>query len=214
VGYDVHRAARIAGAAHGGQVVISTSTAALIRSGVELTDLGDHRFKDLAAAERVYQLGGKRFPPLKSLFRTNLPIPANPLVGREKEILEVHRLLGNDSRLVTITGPGGVGKTRFALAAASEAPTASRTVSGSSPLAGSRSCARRTDDRHAIGADDDVVHHLRDMTTLLVIDNFEQVVAAARDLSLLLGACPDVQVLATSRDLPHLARRSTRSIPP
>ena len=121
VGYDVHRAARIAGAAHGGQIVISTSTAALIRSSVELTDLGDHRFKDLAAAERVYQLGAMRFPPLKSLFRTNLPIPANPLVGREKEILEVHRLLDGDTRLITITGPGGVGKTRFALAAASEA---------------------------------------------------------------------------------------------
>ena len=77
VGHDVHRAARIAGAAHGGQIVISTSTAALIQGGVELTDLGDHRFKDLAAAERVYQLGRKRFPPLKSLFRTNLPIPAD-----------------------------------------------------------------------------------------------------------------------------------------
>ena len=215
VGYDVHRAARIAGAAHGGQIVISTSTAALIESGMDLTDLGDHRFKDLAAAERVYQLGGRRFPPLKSLFRTNLPIPANPLVGRKNEILEVHRLLGNDTRLITITGPGGVGKTRFALAAASEAsdrfpdgvwfvdlsPVRDPALVG--PTIG-----------HAIGADDDVVHHLRDLRTLLVIDNFEQVVSAARDLSLLLVACPNVQVLTTSREPLRISHEKEYSLDP
>ena len=81
VGHDVHRAARIATAAHGGQVVISASTAALLGGRFVLIDLGEHRFKDLAAAERVFQLGGEDFPALKSLFRTNLPIPANPLVG-------------------------------------------------------------------------------------------------------------------------------------
>jgi predicted ATPase/class 3 adenylate cyclase len=201
VGYDVHRAARIAGAAHGGQIVISTSTASLIQNGLELTDLGDHRFKDLAAAERVYQVGRKPYPPLKSLFNTNLPVPANPLVGREEEIRDVHRLLGDDTRLITITGPGGVGKTRFALAAASEAsgrfpdgvwfvdlsPVRDPALVG--PTIG-----------HAIGADDDVARHLRELKTLLVIDNLEQVVAAARDLSVLLAACPNVQVLATSRE--------------
>ena len=215
VGYDVHRAARIAGAAHGGQIVVSTSTAALIQSVVELTDLGDHRFKDLAAAERVYQLGSKRFPPLKSLFRTNLPVPANPLVGRKQEILEVHRLLANDTRLITITGPGGVGKTRFALAAASEAsdrfpdgvwfvdlsPVRDPALVG--PTIG-----------HAIGADDDVVHHLRDLTTLLVIDNFEQVVGAARDLSLLLGACPNLQVLTTSREPLRISHEKEYALDP
>ena len=215
VGYDVHRAARIAGAAHGGQIVISTSTAALIRSSVELTDLGDHRFKDLAAAERVYQLGAMRFPPLKSLFRTNLPIPANPLVGREQEILEVHRLLDGDTRLVTITGPGGVGKTRFALAAASEA--ADRFPDGVwfvdlSPVRDPALVGPTIG--HAIGADDDLVHHLRDMTTLLVIDNFEQVVAAARDLSLLLGACPHVQVLATSREPLRISHEKEYALDP
>ena len=213
--YDVHRAARIAGAAHGGQIVISTSTAALIESGVELTDLGDHRFKDLAAAERVYQLGRSRFPPLKSLFRTNLPIPANPLVGRKKEVLDVYRLLGNDTRLITITGPGGVGKTRFALAAASEAsdrfpdgvwfvdlsPVRDPALVG--PTIG-----------RAIGADDDVAHHLRDMTTLLVIDNFEQVVAAARDLSLLLDACPNLQVLTTSREPLRISHEKEYALDP
>src|SRR3954469_7057898 len=94
VGHDVHRAARIAAAAHGGQVVISAPTAALVGESFELIDLGEHRFKDLAAAERVYQFGRGRFPALKSLFRTNLPIPANPLVGRTREIDDVSRLLG------------------------------------------------------------------------------------------------------------------------
>ena len=215
VGYDVHRAARIAGAAHGGQIVISTSTAALIQSSAELTDLGDHRFKDLAATERVYQLGGSSFPPLKSLFRTNLPVPANPLVGREKEILEVHRLLGNDTRVTTITGPGGVGKTRFALAAASEAsdrfPDGVWFVDLSpvrDPAIVGPTIAR------AIGADDDVIHHLRDMTTLLVIDNFEQVVSAARDLSLLLAACPGVQVLTTSREPLRISHEKEYALDP
>ncbi len=215
VGHDVHRAARIAGAAHGGQIVISTSTAALIQGGIELTDLGDHRFKDLAATERVYQLGSKRFPPLKSLFRTNLPIPANPLVGRKKEILEIRRLLDGDTRLITITGPGGVGKTRFALAAASE--SSDRFPDGVwfvdlSPVRDPALVGPTIG--HAIGADDDVVHHLRDMTTLLVIDNFEQVVSAARDLSLLLGACPNVQVLATSREPLRISHEKEYALDP
>jgi predicted ATPase len=156
-----------------------------------------------------------RFPPLKSLFRTNLPIPANPLVGREQEILEVHRLLDGDTRLVTITGPGGVGKTRFALAAASEA--ADRFPGGVwfvdlSPVRDPALVGPTIG--HAIGADDDLLHHLRDMTTLLVIDNFEQVVAAARDLSLLLGACPHVQVLATSREPLRISHEKEYALDP
>jgi hypothetical protein len=160
VGYDIHRAARIAGAAHGGQIVISTSTAALVQSRFELTDLGDQRFKDLAAAERVFQLGRERFPPLKSLFRTNLPVPANPLVGRANEIVDIGRLLGDGARLVTVTGPGGVGKTRFALAAASEA--SDRFADGVwfvdlSPVRDPALVGATI--AHAIEADGDVVHH-------------------------------------------------------
>src|SRR5438874_10511704 len=88
VGVDVHRAARIAAAGHGGQVLISASTATLL--GTEgLRDLGEHRLKDLSAPERIYQLGNEDFPPLKSLYRTNLPIPATPFLGREHELAEV-----------------------------------------------------------------------------------------------------------------------------
>jgi predicted ATPase/class 3 adenylate cyclase len=119
VGDDVHRAARIAAAGHGGQVLVSAATATLV--AVELTDLGEHRFKDLAAPERVYQLGDASFPPLKSLFRTNLPIPTTAFLGREQELAEIGGLLGNSARLVTLTGPGGTGKTRLAIQAAAEA---------------------------------------------------------------------------------------------
>jgi predicted ATPase len=101
-------------------VLVSAATAALLDSGA-LRDLGEHRFKDLAAAERVYQLGAAEFPPLKTLYRTNLPVPATPFLGRERELAEVTELLlRDDVRLLTLTGPGGTGKTRLALQAAAE----------------------------------------------------------------------------------------------
>jgi predicted ATPase/class 3 adenylate cyclase len=121
VGEDVHRAARIAAAGHGGQVLVSTSTAALAGSDGQ-RDLGEHRLKDLSAPERIYQLGDGAFPPLATLYRTNLPVPATPFLGRQRELAEVVALLGRDDlRLLTLTGPGGTGKTRLALQAAAEA---------------------------------------------------------------------------------------------
>jgi len=120
VGVDVHRAARIAACGHGGQGLVSASTAALVGTD-GLRDLGEHRLKDLSAPERIYQLGDGDFPPLKSLHRTNLPIPATPFLGRERELHEVHELVSRaDVRLLTLTGPGGTGKTRLALQAAAE----------------------------------------------------------------------------------------------
>src|ERR687884_1460223 len=114
VGLDVHRAARIAGVGHGGQVLVSQSTRELVDEG--LRDLGEHRLKDLSAPERIYQLGDGEFPPLKTLYQTNLPIPATPFLGRERDVAEIRTLLARDDvRLVTLTGPGGSGKTRLAL---------------------------------------------------------------------------------------------------
>jgi class 3 adenylate cyclase len=118
VGIDVHRAARIAAVGHGGQVLVSQSTRDLVSD--ELCDLGDHRLKDLTAPERIYQLGDADFPPLRSLNTTNLPVAASPLVGRERELEEIAAMLSDSARLVTLTGPGGIGKTRLALQAAGE----------------------------------------------------------------------------------------------
>ena len=97
VGVDVHRAARIAACGHGGQMLVSAATAALI-GAAELRDLGEHRLKDLSAPERIYQLGDGEFPPLKSLDRTNLPVPATPFLGRERELAELGALLAPTTR--------------------------------------------------------------------------------------------------------------------
>ena len=162
VGDDVHRAARIAAVGHGGQVLVASSTAALV--GLDgLVDLGEHRFKDLASPERVYQLGDGRFPPLKSLYRSNLPLAANPLVGRKKELADVLQALLDGSRAVTITGPGGVGKTRFALAVAGEAAHAFPDGVWFVPLAALRDPALVLPTvADAIGAEGDVARHIGD----------------------------------------------------
>src|SRR6185312_397822 len=120
VGIDVHRAARIAAAGHGGQTLLSRQTAELVDD--ELRHLGEHRLKDLAAPERLYQVGAGDFPPLRSLGQTNLPVPATAFLGRGRELREVReRLESREVRLLTLTGPGGTGKTRLALQTAAEA---------------------------------------------------------------------------------------------
>ncbi len=156
VGIDVHRAARIAACGHGGQVLVSASTAALAGTN-GLRDLGEHRLKDLTAPERIYQLGDGDFPPLQSLHRTNLPIPGTPFLGRGRELDEVHALVSReDVRLLTLTGPGGAGKTRLALQAAAAGPTAIPAVSfgcRSLHFATRRSSSRRRGRRSGRGMD-------------------------------------------------------------
>jgi predicted ATPase/class 3 adenylate cyclase len=122
VGADVHRAARIAAAGSGGQILVSLPTVEQVDAErFPLVDLGDHRFKDLQAPERVYQLGEGDFPPIRSLYRANLPVPATPFIGRDHEVAAVAALLRQeDVPLLTLTGPGGTGKTRLALQAAAE----------------------------------------------------------------------------------------------
>jgi class 3 adenylate cyclase len=128
IGMDVHRAARLAATAHGGQVVMSSVTWELAHTGVpaelSVRDLGFHRLKDIDGPEHIYQLAGpglpEQFPPLKSLgAATNLPIPGTPLVGRDSDLEQLRGLICQTGmRLVTLTGPGGVGKTRLAIDAA------------------------------------------------------------------------------------------------
>jgi predicted ATPase len=223
VGADVHRAARIAAAGHGRQVLVSASAAALL-DGVALHDLGEHRLKDLSAPERIFQLGDAEFPPLKTLYQTNLPVPATAFLGREQELDEIARLLADaDVRLLTLTGAGGSGKTRLALQAAAAAagaypdgvwcvllapltdaeqimPAAARALRGDGPL-------------HEVVAD---------RRLLLLLDNFEHLIEGAADVARLLAACPHVDVLITSRErlrvkgehvyhVPVLARSEARA---
>ncbi len=214
VGEDVHRAARIAAAGHGGQVLVSGSTAPLVDA--ELRDLGEHRLKDLSAPIRLYQLGDREFPPLRTLYRSNLPVPANPLVGREDELLDVVRLLAHDgARIVTVTGPGGVGKTRFAVAAGGQASDAFPDGVWFVPLSPLRDAALVLPTvANAVGADGELAQHLGDDECLLVLDNLEQVIEAAVDLAGLVAECPRLRVLVTSREALRIAQEREFALSP
>lgn len=223
VGHDVHRAARIAVSGHGGQVLVSAATASLVES--ELTDLGEHRFKDLGAPERVFQLGYGEFPALKSLYSTNLPIPATAFLGRERELREVVELVDrDDARLVTLTGPGGAGKTRLTLQAAAEASEGFPDGVHWIPLAPLR-------DETAVGATFAQALEVRDQPgkeieasivsafstkrALIVVDNCEHLVAGVAGLVVqLVGGCPKVVVVASSRERLGLQAERVYEVPP
>jgi predicted ATPase/class 3 adenylate cyclase len=201
VGIDVHRAARIAAAGHGGQTVVSQTTYDLAGSD-GLRDLGEHRLKDLSAPERIFQLGEGEFPPLKTLYQTNLPIPATPFLGRERELGEVGETLArSDVRLLTLTGAGGSGKTRLALQAAGEAADDYPQGVWWVPLAP----VREPNDvvvtaARALGAGGSLEEAVGDRRLLLLLDNFEHVIAAAPELTALLAQCPNLDVTVTSRE--------------
>ena len=214
-GPDVHRAARIAAAGHGGQILVSSSTASLV-GGDNLLDLGEHRLKDLAAPERIYQLGGAAFPPLKSLQRTNLPIPATHFLGRERELDEVTTLLGSGHvRLLTLTGPAGAGKTRLALQAAAEASDHYPDGVFWAPLAALPDPKLVLDvAAQALEARGDLAARIADRRLLLVLDNFEHLIGAADELSGLLAVCPNLKLLVTSRELLQLPGEQAYPVPP
>jgi len=215
VGVDVHRAARIAACGHGGQVLVSASTASLLGTD-GLRDLGEHRLKDLSAPERIYQLGDADFPPLESLHQTNLPIPSTPFLGREQELGEVLGLLSReDVRLLTLTGPGGTGKTRLAAQAAGLSfdhyPDGVWWV----PLAPLRDPKLVLESAgQALGARNGLAEHVADRSLLLLLDNFEQVVEAATDVSSLLTSCPRLDLLVTSREPLHVTGEQEYPVPP
>jgi predicted ATPase len=224
VGGDVHRAARIAAAGHGGQVLVSASAAALVDAG-RLRDLGEHRLKDLSMPERLFQLGDGEFPPLRTLYRTNLPIPATPFLGRAEELVQVQELLGREAvRLLTLSGAGGSGKTRLALqaaaAAADEYPQGVWWV----PLAPLQDAGEVAPAAvRALGGGGSLAELVGDRRILLLLDNFEHVVGAAVEVAALLAECPRVDVMVTSRewlrvrgevtyDVPVLARSDAREL--
>jgi predicted ATPase/class 3 adenylate cyclase len=233
VGLDVHRTARISSIAHGGQVIVSDVTATLVTDalpdGVRLRDLGALRLKDLAASEHLHQLvvGGLRddFPPLRSLDVTphRLPTYLSTFVERDVEMNQAVTLL-RDTRLLTLTGPGGTGKTRLAVEVARNiadeyddgaffVPLAvirdgSRIPTAILEAMGIRQLAAGTDPQsHLVG-------YLQDKEVLLVLDNFEQVLDAAPRVAEVLGASPRSRVIATSRAPLRVAGEQELPVPP
>ena len=212
VGADVHKAARIAAAGHGRQVLVSAAAAALLDE--RLRDLGEHRLKDLSAPERIFQAGDTDFPPLKTLYRTNLPVPATPFVGRARELERVVELLGR-TRLLTLTGPGGTGKTRLALQAAADASEGYPDGVFWVPLAPLRDPALVIQEAaQAVGATDGLAEHVAERRILLLLDNFEHVIAAADELVPVQAACPNLRLVVTSRELLGLPGEQAYPVPP
>jgi predicted ATPase/class 3 adenylate cyclase len=232
VGLDVHRAARIAAAGHGGQVLISQATRGLVDQSlpeaVELRDLGEHRLKDLVSPEHLWQIVAPgletEFPAIGSLDATpnNLPTRLTTFLGREREIAEVSRHLA-DARLLTLTGPGGTGKTRLSLEVAVR--TMSRFPDGvwfvelapiSEPDLVLATIAQTLGlpDRGGRTPLERLLDHIGDKQVLLVLDNFEQVVSAATDVSDLLGRSPNLTVLASSRSVLHVYAEREFPVPP
>jgi predicted ATPase/class 3 adenylate cyclase len=232
IGIDVNRAARIASAGHGGQVLVSDAIRSLVQhdlpEGVKLRDLGQHRLKDIAHPEHLFDLVieglPSRFPPLRSLDArpNNLPLQLTSFVGRGAETAETGRLL-EDHRLVTLTGAGGTGKTRLALEVAARvlprfadgaffidlAPLGEPGLVG--PAVG---LALGLKEEQGRKVEDTVAEHLKDREILLVPDNFEHLLEATPVVEHLLGAAPRLRVLATSRTPLGLYGEQEQPVPP
>jgi predicted ATPase/class 3 adenylate cyclase/Tfp pilus assembly protein PilF len=218
-GPPVNRVARLLSAAHGGQVLLSLPTHEMVRdqlpAGISLAELGEHRLKDLFRPERVFQLLApgmpSEFPPLRTLdtYRNNLPLQPTPLVGREKEVAEVRDLLrGEATRLLTLTGPGGTGKTRLALQGAADllddfsdgtffAQLATLTESEMFLSTVAETLGVGEIGEQPLG--ESLKDYLSERRLLLLLDNFEQVLEAAPAVTELLAGAPGLKVLATSR---------------
>ena len=213
VGMDVHFAARVMSSAHGGQVVCSASTAGLVET--ELSELGEHRLKDIEHAVPLYQLGDRSFPPLKTISNTNLPRPASSFLGRGAELHEVISRIEAGARLLTLTGPGGTGKTRLALEAASSLVPSYKAGVFWVGLASLRDPALVTETiSQTLGAKDGLAEHIQERELLLLLDNLEQVIDAAPELGSLLSACPNLTLLVTSRELLRIQGEVEYAVPP
>lgn len=219
VGFEVHRAARIMAAGWGGQVLVSDTTAPLVQDALPpdltLRDLGDHRFKDLVRPRRIYQLAiadlPNEFPPLRSLdaISNNLPTQLTSFVGRRAE-LERGLTTLKTSRLVTLTGSGGTGKTRLALHLAADALVGYRDgawlveiapINDPTAVAPAVAAVLRIGERAGESTTDALVAGLRGRSLLVVLDNCEHLIEACAHLvDALLRSCPGLTVLATSRE--------------
>jgi predicted ATPase/class 3 adenylate cyclase len=234
IGLDVHHAARIMSAGHGGQVLLSQTTRDLVEhdlpDDVSLRDLGAHRLKDLQQKSHLFQLviAGlpADFPPLKTLdtHPNNLPVQLTSLIGRGLELATVQRLLSReDVRLLTLIGPGGTGKTRLGLQVAAE--LSDRFVDGvffvnlaplSDPALVVPTIAHTLDVKETGHQSllDLLKVSLRDKHLLLLLDNFEQVISAASQVTELLAACPNLKIVVTSRAVLHVRGEQEFAVPP
>src|SRR5438445_12847650 len=219
VGVDVHRAARICAAGHGGQILLSETTQALVEkilpAGVQLEDLGEHRLRDLRRPERIFHLLHPHTPPAAAPLRSlgilphNLPVQLTSFVGRDREMREVRRLLGT-TRLLTLTGPGGSGKTRLALQVAAD--VLDRFSHGvwlvelatvSDPVLVPETIANAVDVREEAGRPplETLIDKLRARQLMLVLDNCEHLIAGcAQAAEALLRRCPQLTILPSSRE--------------
>ena len=231
-GLDVHRTARITAAAHGGQVLVSDAARILAGGtpdGVSFRDLGVHTLRDLPDAERLHQLVlpglPNDFPPLRTVTASppsNLPAPMTRFVGRTRELAQVGKLLEAE-RLVTLTGPGGTGKTRLAIEAGRAvvhrfpggvwfvALDVVRDPTLVVPTIAATLGVPERSDRTVAAA---LAERLERGPTLLVLDNLEQVVAAAPDIASLITAAPNATVLASSREPLAIAGEHVFAVPP
>lgn len=233
-GTAVNRAARLMSAANGGQVLLSAAVASTVSDnlpdGVSLRDLGEHRLKDLQHPEHVFQLVipglPADFPPIASLNRlpNNLPSQPSLFIGRQEELHEINDLLLSDNvRLLTLTGPGGTGKTRLALQSGAE--LFDRFIDGTyfidlAPLRDPDSVLANI--ARTIGLTEtsngsmleDLKEQLRGKSMLLMLDNFEQVTSAAVQVANLLGSSPQLKLLATSREALRVRGEHIYPVPP
>ena len=231
-GTEVNRAARVSGLAYGEQLLLSEATAALVRNSLPanstLTDLGEHRLKGLAAPEKIYQLSHPEirteFPELRSLaaFKHNLPVRLSSFIGRERELVEVAQLL-TSTRLLTLLGPGGTGKTRLSLQVAADliedfpdgvwfielAPLADPDL-----LPDQIANTLNVQSQPGRAVQDALVDYLRPKELLLLLDNVEHLVRESASLAEhLLRNCPRIKILVTGREALFIGGETTLQIP-
>ena len=232
VGMDVHRAARICAVGHGGQILLSETTHALVQEdlpeGIGLRDLREHRLKDLARPQRLFQVVTADlscdFPPLRSLssLPNNLPLRLTSFLGRNREMADIRTLLGQ-SRLVTLTGAGGSGKTRLALQIGADVPEEYEhgvwlvelaPLSDAVLVAQTLAMTLHLREQPGRAGEATLIDYLQPRHLLLVWDNCEHLLAACAFLAeKLLSACPKVHLLATSRERLGIAGELTYRVP-